>query len=59
MAVADLLAQYGVDVGDRAAVYELLLRLPLAGRSRVALWEEYVRSRGFASTEQERRELGR
>ncbi len=59
MAVADLLAQYGVDAGDRTAVYELLLRLPLAGRSRVVLWEEYAQGRGFVATEQERRELGR
>lgn len=57
MAVTDLLAQYGVDAGDRVAVYELLRRLPLAARSRVELWEEYARGRGFAVSSDERREL--
>ncbi|MGH7751466.1 MAG: hypothetical protein ACREN5_01505 [Gemmatimonadales bacterium] len=57
MALVDLLGQHGVDVSDKAAVYELLLRLPLAGRSRVELWSEYVRGRGEEVTDGERAAL--
>ncbi len=57
MGVTDLLAQHGVDVADRHAVYALLLRLPLAGRSRVVLWEEYLAGRGERSTAEERAAL--
>ena len=47
MAVRDLLEQHGVDVADRSAVFALLRRLPLANRSKVALWEEYAQAQGF------------
>ena len=57
MGVTDLLEQHGVDVGDRSAVYALLLRLPLAARSRVVLWDEYLAARGERSTPDERAAL--
>lgn len=57
MAITDLLAQHGVQVEDRVAVFALLLRLPLAGRSRVVMWEEYLGGRGERSTAAERAAL--
>ncbi len=57
MALVDLLAQHGVDVADKAGVFELLRRLPLAPRSRLVLWHEYAESRGFEVTDGERRTL--
>lgn len=57
MALRDLLAEHGVDVHDRAAVYALLRRLPLAARARVVLWEEYSAESGVSPTEEERRAL--
>lgn len=57
MGVIDLLAQHGVQVGDRAAVFALLQRLPLAVRSKVVMWEEYLGGRGERSTAAERAAL--
>ena len=57
MGVTDLLGQHGVALEDREAVFALLRRLPLAGRSRVVLWEEYLGGRGERSTAEERATL--
>jgi len=57
MAVTDLLAQHGVAVEDRGAVFALLQRLPLAARSKVVMWEEYLGGRGERSTAVERAAL--
>ena len=57
MAVTEVLAQHGVAVEDRAAVFALLQRLPLAARSRVVMWEEYLGGRGERSTAGERATL--
>ncbi len=57
MALIDLLGQHGVDVRDRAAVFALLRRLPLAPASRLELWFDYVRGRGEQVTDAERAAL--
>lgn len=57
MALTDLLEQHGVTAADRTAVFELLRRLPLAGRARVQLWGDYLQSRGEAMTDGERQAL--
>lgn len=57
MALVDLLEQHGVRVEDRSAVYDLLRRLPLAGRARVQLWGDYLQSRGERMTDGERQAL--
>jgi hypothetical protein len=55
--IREILEQHGVDVGDREAVYRTLLALPIAGRSRVALWAEYLSTRGEQMTDAEREAL--
>ena len=57
MALRELLEQFGVVYEDRAAVYQLLLEAPIEPRSRVNLWFEYARERGFAVTDAERAAL--
>lgn len=57
MALADLLAQHGVSADDRAAVFQFLRSAPLAARSKVEMWEEYVRGRGEQATSSERATL--
>ncbi len=57
MALVELLAQYGVDVADQAAVFALLKRLPIARRSKVVLWHEYAQSRGFVVSDGQRAAL--
>ena len=57
MALKDLLGEHGVDVADRRAVFELLLRLPLVPRARVVLWYEYANEQGFTVTEEQRSAL--
>lgn len=57
MGITDLLGQHGVGVDDRAAVFALLARLPLAARAKVVMWEEYLGGRGERSTADERETL--
>jgi hypothetical protein len=54
VAVWDLLAQHGVPVEDRQAVFALLRALPLAPRARVEAWAEYLARRGETMTDAER-----
>ena len=57
MALRDLLQQFGVVYEDRAAVFELLRVAPIEPRSKVNLWFEYARERGFEATDADRATL--